>query len=207
VLGVKFEFINVSFDSIIPGLIAGRYDSIIGALAVTPDRLKQFNMVIYQNAGGGIVVAGGNPKGIKGVGDLCGLKVAMLKGAHFIEQLQASSDKDCVVASKPAIKMDIYNGSADTYQAVAAHRAEATYTSYDVARYTAENSHGSLGFIDQLYPDNPYGAAFTKQNLQLAKAVQAALSQIIKDGSYQKVLDKWGAGREALTSAELKQAP
>jgi ABC-type amino acid transport substrate-binding protein len=112
-----------------PSLLAGRYDTIIGARAVTPDRLKQFNMLVCQNTGGGIVVAGHNPKGIKGVEDLCGLKVAMINGAHVIDQLQEISNKGCTAVGKPAVKTDMYEGSADTYQAVAAHRADTTYTS------------------------------------------------------------------------------
>lgn len=50
-------------------------------------------------------------------------------------------------------------------QAVAAHRADATCASLDVIRYAAQNSNGSLGFVDQPYPDDdPHRAAFTKEN-------------------------------------------
>ena len=204
VLGVKFEFVSVTFDSLIAGLSANRYDTVIGSVAITPDRIKQFDMVNYQNAGAGIVVQGGNPDHIQGVEDLCGKKVAMLTGTHFIEQLTALSAKECEAKGKPKMQLDVYQQSADVFQAVAAKRADANYASYDVARYAAEKSDGTMTFVDKLYPDAGYGAMFTKENSELAKAFAAAMNEIIADGSYKQALDKWGAGAEAVTKSEVQ---
>lgn len=204
VLGVKFEFVSVTFDSLIAGLSANRYDTVIGSVAITPDRIKQFDMVNYQNAGAGIVVQGGNPSHIQGVEDLCGKKVAMLTGTHFIEQLTALSSKECEAKGKPKMQLDVYQQSADVFQAVAAKRADANYASYDVARYAAEKSDGTMTFVDKLYPDAGYGALFTKENSALAKAFAAAMNEIIADGSYKQALDRWGAGAEAVTKSEVQ---
>jgi polar amino acid transport system substrate-binding protein len=206
VLGLKAEFSNVAFDSILPGLLAGRYDTVIGALSATPERVKQFNMVTYQNAGAALLVSGGNPKHIAGLEDLCGLTVALLKGSIYIPLLQGRSATDCVGKGKSAIKLSIYDGSADYFQAVASRRADATYTGFEAAKYAADNSGGQLTFIDRLYPDIPYGAPFIKQNLQLAKAVQAAFTQIINNGTYGKIMAKWGVNKEAISASSLLQA-
>lgn len=206
VLGLKADFSNIAFDSILPGLLAGRYDTVIGALSATPERVKQFDMVTYQNAGTALLVSGGNPKHIAGIEDLCGLTVALLKGSIYIPLLQGKSQADCLAKGKPAIKLSIYDGSADYFQAVASGRADATYTGFEAAKYAADNSGGQLTFIDKLYPDIPYGAAFTKQNLQLAKAVQAAFTYIIHNGTYGQIMAKWGVTKEAISASTLLQA-
>ncbi|WP_327242118.1 ABC transporter substrate-binding protein [Streptomyces sp. NBC_01320] len=205
-LGVRFVFSNVSFDSIIPGLIAERFDTAITAMSITPDRLKQLNMLAYQNTGAALMVADGNPKHVSDLESVCGLKVAILKGSIYQQALTDATDKYCVPAGKPAIRIDTYAEGSDSYTAVAAGRADATYIDFAVAKYTAQQFGGKLEVLPTLYPDTPYGAAFTKDNVQLAKAVEAALAQIIRDGSYQKVLDKWGIGQEAVPSAHLQQA-
>lgn len=205
-LGLKAEFINVAFDSILVGLLAGRYDTVIGAMSATPERVQQFNMVTYQNAGAALLVSGGNPKHIEGLGNLCGLTVALLKGSHYIPILQGKSQADCVSKGKSPFKLNIYDGSADYFQAVASQRADATYTGFEAAKYAADNSGGKLTFIDKLYPDIPYGAPFTKQNLQLAKAVQVAFTQIINNGTYAKIMAKWGVTSEAISASRLLQA-
>lgn len=205
-LGLRAEFSNIAFDSILPGLMAGRYDTVIGALSATPERAKQFNMVTYQNAGSALLVTGGNPKKIAGLEDLCGKTVALLKGSIYIPLLQHTSATDCDPNGKAPINLSVYEGSADYFQAVASGRADATYTGFEAAKYAADNSDGKLTFIDKLYPDVPYGAALTKQNLQLAKAIQAAFNQIIKDGTYAKIMNKWGVPKLEITNADLMQA-
>lgn len=206
VLGLKAQFSNVAFDSIMPGLLAGRYDTIIGALSATPQRVQQFDIVTYQNAGAGLLVSGGNPKHIEGLQDLCGLTIALLKGSHYIPLLQGESKTDCADKGKAAFNLSIYNGSADYFQAVASRRADATYTGFEAARYAADHSGGQLTFIDKLYPDVPFGAPVTKQNLQLAKAMQAAFNHIIKDGTYNKIMAKWGVSKEGISASQLMQS-
>jgi polar amino acid transport system substrate-binding protein len=205
-LGLHAEFSNIAFDSIMSGLMAGRYDTVIGALSATPERAKQFNMVTYQNAGSALLVTGGNPKHIGDLEDLCGTTVALLKGSIYIPLLQSASATNCDAKGKPAIELSIYEGSADYFQAVATGRADSTYTGFEAAKYAADNSGGKLTFIDKLYSDIPYGAAFTKENLQLAKAVQAAFNQIIKDGTYADIMEKWGVSKLEIGSSDLMQA-
>lgn len=203
VLGLRAQYFNVAFDSIVPGLLAGRYDTVMGSLYATPARVKLLDMVTYENAGSALLVSGGNPKHIAGLQDLCGLKLALLKGSAYISILQAKSTAYCRNKGKSAISFNIYNGAADYFQAVASGRADATYTGYEAARYAADNSGGKLTFIDKLYPNVPVGAACTKQNGQLAKAIQMAFNYIIHDGTYARIMAKWGVTKEAVSASEL----
>lgn len=52
--------------------------------------------------------------------------------------------------------------------------------------------------------DAPVSVAFAKDS-PLEPAVQAALNSLIKDGSYQKILDHWSIGYGAVTEARRNQ--
>jgi polar amino acid transport system substrate-binding protein len=49
----------------------------------------------------------------------------------------------------------------------------------------------------------PYGISVNKDNMQLAQAIKAALDQMIADGSYKQILDKYGLGDGAVTEAVI----
>ena len=51
-LGIRIIWTNVSFDGIFPGLIAGKYDMIISAVTITPERAAEMAFADpYYNAG------------------------------------------------------------------------------------------------------------------------------------------------------------
>ena len=54
-LGLKVEVKNVSFDSVIPGIAAGRYDFTATNMSPTPERLKVLDMITYWAAGSSLV--------------------------------------------------------------------------------------------------------------------------------------------------------
>ncbi len=49
-------------------------------------------------------------------------------------------------------------------------------------------------------------AATTKEGNGFAAAAQAGLSHLIEDGSYAKILDRWGLSSEAVQKSELNPA-
>lgn len=50
----------------------------------------------------------------------------------------------------------------------------------------------TLEHMGHVYNTAPYGLVLPKGKGDYAKAVQGALQALIDDGTYQKILDKWG---------------
>lgn len=50
---------------------------------------------------------------------------------------------------------------------------------------------------------SPVGIAVAKDDLPLADAVAQAVNKLIKDGSYEKILDAWGTGAGCIDKAEV----
>ena len=79
-LGLQFHVENTVFNTIIPALTGNKCDIIISAQNITPDRLKQVDMIPFFQAGQSFVVAKGNPKAINTTDDLCGKAIASESG-------------------------------------------------------------------------------------------------------------------------------
>ncbi len=57
-MGVELELLPTAWDGIIPGLIAGKYDVIIGGMSITPARKEQVDFTDpYSNSGQGVTAS------------------------------------------------------------------------------------------------------------------------------------------------------
>jgi polar amino acid transport system substrate-binding protein len=204
-VGLPVKFTNGRFDSIIPGLEAGRFDMAIAAMSATVQRGEKVHFLLYQKTDARLLVRGGNPANIKSLADLCGRKVASLKGSLYNQVIDAVSAK-CKENGKPPADLSTYDSSDSVVQAIISGRADASYRDSAPIAVAAKASEGKLEIVGPEYPDTTYGVAFAKDNLALAKSMTAAMQAIMADGTYKAILDKWGLGSRAMTSATLLEA-
>lgn len=201
-LGLEPKWTNIRFDGIIPGLEAGKYDLGIASFSVTEERLKTVDFVSYFTAPGtGLLVKEGNPAGLGFDGDkLCGARLAAAKGTIQVDLIKQYS-ADCVGKGKKGVDG---NGQAfaaqnDAVLAVRSDRTDAMLADAPVANYLAKQTDGELEVVD--YDDEVanYGIAMTKNRGTLNQAVAGAIQALIADGTYGKILDKWGQDDGAVT--------
>jgi polar amino acid transport system substrate-binding protein len=204
-VGLPVKFTNGRFDSIIPGLEAGRFDMAIAAMSATVQRGEKVHFLLYQNTDARLLVRGGNPARIKSLADLCGRKVASLKGSLYNQVIDAVSAK-CKEHGKPPADLSTYDSSDSVVQAIISGRADASYRDSAPIAVAAKASEGKLEIVGPEYPDTTYGIAFAKDNAALAKSMSAAMQAIIADGTYKAILEKWGLGSRAVKSAVLLEA-
>src|SRR3972149_10235307 len=83
-LGVEVEFKQgAGFGGIVGDLKASRYDVVMSAISVTPERQAEIDLVPYFGpVGTGILTQKGNPEGFQSVEDLCGHPVAAQDGTY-----------------------------------------------------------------------------------------------------------------------------
>ncbi|MBO9523750.1 MAG: ABC transporter substrate-binding protein [Nocardioidaceae bacterium] len=205
-LGVDFKFENVSFDAILPGIDAGRYDIAISSMSITPERSKQVNFVKYMDAGGSLLVKGDNPKHIEGFEDLCGKTAANTTGSLHGEYLENYSKENCVANGKSPIKVVNFSDAAAPNQAVATGRADVCYRDFTANAYMAQKSDGQFKIVGGIVKTSPYGIAVGKDDEQLAEAINVALNAVIQDGSYLDILKKWDVDEAAITQSEVVKA-
>ena len=191
VLGIQINYESTGFNALMPGVMSGRYDGVMGAMTITPARTKQVIMVSYAVGGNTIVVRAGNPHNVKGFAELCGLKVATLLGSTNATELENQSAALCTGKGKPAIQLVSFADSSDL-QAVETGRADAQYDDYIRLSNEVKAHSDKLALVPDFFKaTGSSGAIFAPKNEQLAKAFQAAFEVVIKDGSYDAIIKKW----------------
>jgi polar amino acid transport system substrate-binding protein len=189
-LGVQMDFQNADFSGIIIGLAAAKYEMAMSSFTINADRLKTVDMVSYYKAGTSLAVLKGNPDKIN-LDDLCGKSVAVQKGTTQVEDLEARSTK-CTGAGKAAINLTQLTAQTDVNLALTAKRAQAMLADSPVIDYALKQTGGALEIIGDPYDSAPYGIALKKDQATYGQAVQGAVQALIDDGTYRKILDKWG---------------
>ena len=200
VLGVKFEFTNVSFDSIIPNL-GSRYDVGMSSFTDNKDREKVVDMVDYFSAGTSFIAKKGSSLNPSSVADLCGKTAAVEKGTTQLDDLNAQKKK-CKLT---ILAFPDQNGANLALQS---GRADVVMADSPVAAYAAKQSNGQFQSVGQAYGTAPYGIAVPKDSAHagLAEAISMALADLDKSGTYMQILQKWGVQAGAVTSFGLNGA-
>lgn len=193
VLGVKFQWENAAFDTLFASMKAGRYDLVYGATNDTPEREKAFTMLDYEQASQGFVVTKGNPHNIKTAEDLCGKSVAAVTGGVQPQWLRSTGEAICKKAGKPAINVLTFTDAAGEQLALREGKAQALMENYPTAVVFAQDSKGALELVPNLQVLKTYFAMVIPQSdKELTHALQQAWDTIMKNGTYDKIMTKWG---------------
>ncbi|MGA8260942.1 MAG: ABC transporter substrate-binding protein [Arenicellales bacterium] len=204
-LGVELRFVSTSFDAIIPGLVAKRYDMAMSAMTDNRKREKQVDFVDYFGSGGGILARTADKDKYKTLDSLCGVTVGIAKGTTEVADAEKQSAK-CKAEGKPAINSQIFARQNDMVLALQSGRVDAAMADAPNSAATAQESKGQLVLTGPAYDKSVFGIVFPKGSDQLMKAVQAATQKIMDDGTYLAILKKYGQQDNAITKATINGA-
>ena len=200
-LGLKTTFTTAPFPTLIQAIASGKYEVGVSSFTVNSDREKEATMVSYFNAGTQWATKKGNPTGIT-PDNACGHKVAVQQGTVQVDDLQARS-KACTKAGKKKITIDQYAAQDDATNAAISGKDDAMLADSPVCAYAVEKTNGQLQLLGDIYDAAPYGYVLQKNQTQFGEAIKGALQALIADGTYKKILDKWGVGQGAITNPEV----
>ena len=182
-LGVKAEFVVMDWDGIIPGLLGKRYDMIMSTMNITPDRQKQVNFVEYAKMSQVFVSGKGN--NIRSEADLAGKLVAV--------QAETTS-QDWLESVKETAKfkdMRTFKAATDTFLEVKNGRADVIVIDEPVGRYYARLDSATFTVTGQAMDPEPVGIAIRKEDVDLAKAVDQAYTELMDSGTVAQISWYW----------------
>ncbi|WP_439674222.1 ABC transporter substrate-binding protein [Embleya sp. MST-111070] len=204
-LGVKYDYKNSQFDSLITGITSKRFDIVMSAMTDKKERQGQgLSFVDYFRAGTSILVQKGNPQHIKSLDDLCGKTVA-LQQATTNEDVATAQSKKCQDSGKGAITIQKYEHDGEALLKLKSGAAAADLNDFPVAAYNAQTSGDGKDFEvtgDQIEA-GLYGIGVGKDNTQLQQALKSALEALIKNGEYAKILANWKVEAGAVTEVTI----
>lgn len=200
-LGVKANYVIATFDTILPGVKAGKYDVGLSSFTDTNEREASVDFVNYFSAGTQWAVR----KGVTIDPDnACGKTVSLQTGSTQADDLAAKS-ADCKKAGKKEIKILAFDSQEQAFSALSLGRADATAADSPVLAYAVLQTKGKLALAGKIYGQAPYGLPIAKGST-LSKSIQEAFTAIKADGTYDSILKKWGVQDGALKSFTINGA-
>ncbi|GAA3296526.1 hypothetical protein GCM10020295_26560 [Streptomyces cinereospinus] len=215
-LGVEFEFQNATFDTLIGGIAAKRYDVAMSAMTDTKPRQEGIDsetgkkvgagvdFVDYFTAGVSLYTNAGDTKGIKTWDDLCGRTMAVQRNT-FSHDLARDQAKKCTDAGKKTLRIEDFATNPEAETRMRSKGADVVSADFPIAAYSVKNAGGGTYFeiVGDQVEAGPYGIAVAKDNTQLRDALQAAVQAIIDNGEYEEIVKKWGVEDGAITEARI----
>lgn len=210
-LGLRFDFAQQPFDGIIPAMQAGKFPVTISAMTSSVERMEVLDFVDYSASGTGILVAKGNPQKIRTYLDLCGKAVAAQSGTKQVE-LVDSWQGECSAKGRKPIALSQFPKDSDGQLAIASGKVAASVATKPSAGYVAKTTADGGTFQVVEDPAAPTGYDATLNGIgvlkgdKLADAIQAALQSLMDDGTYSKILDRYGVTGIAIPKATIDGA-
>lgn len=204
-MGVEdIEWTVTEFGSLIPGLMANRFDMAAASQAILPDRCKQ---VIYSKPnssyGEGLLVRAGNPKDIHGYEDFAedsSLKLGIVSGADQLDFAHAYGISDRQIVAIP--------NNTDALSAVATGRVDAYAATGLTAARLAENSERvelAQPFTDPVIDGETVrswgGFTFHRGSTEFRDAFNEELAAFQETDEYREILRSHGLSDQDIDSA------
>lgn len=175
-LGMELVWEQVDFDSIIPGIQAGRYDAGVAGISITADRLENCDFSDPYFLANQVIVV--NPSSdIQSKADLTGKTIAVQTGT--------TAETYCLDNGYEILS---FASNIDAQAALTSGKADAWVVDNEVAVKMAGEQN--LTVLDEAMTSEPYALAFAKGS-DLVDQVNQALSQLLQDGTVEQIFQEY----------------
>lgn len=179
-MGLEAEIVTTAWDGIIGGLLANKYDAIVGSMTITAERDEVVDFVgPYYSDKRAIFTKPGSD--IKSLADLEGKKVGLTLGETHEDWARDKGYNINTYKGLPELLLELENGRVDAI------------VNDSIAAILAMSAKGQEFAMFDDPGTEPFGAgiAIRQGNPELAAAMQEALDSIMADGTYVELAEKW----------------
>ncbi|WP_298244148.1 ABC transporter substrate-binding protein [uncultured Bradyrhizobium sp.] len=204
-LGVKIVWSETPFAELIPSLQTKRADFIISGIQDRSSRRETADFIDYLTTGPQFFVMAESAAKI--ATDLCGRKVGTTRSTAFPLEIEKWSKQNCEAAGKPAIQYVPGENSIDVRNQLKQGRIDAAVQGSETLPYAQQQEAGKYRVIGEQLSTGYQGIMFRKDDAALREVVTEHLAAMIADGSYKRILDKFGLGANAVEKPMMNAAP
>ncbi|MFC0278712.1 ABC transporter substrate-binding protein [Falsigemmobacter intermedius] len=202
-LGLEPELIPVAWADWPLGLASGKYDAVIHNITVTEARKEKFDFSTYRNDLLGFYVAKNSPlTEITERQQIAGLKASVHSGTNQEEILLRWIEENKAEGLAPT---EVLYFDDDVVQDLALESGRIDFylgpNATSAFKAAKDGNIRLVGTLSGGFPLTAEIAVATKKGAGLADAVTAALNGQIANGTYGRVLGKWGLDAEAITES------
>ena len=185
-LGLELVISDMEFDAIIESVKGGKADIGLAGMTVTDERKEVVNFTTSYATGIQVVIVT-EDSAITSVDDLFN------EGGHAIG-VQRGTTGDLYstwdLEDAGLATIDRYGKGAEAVQALLTGKVDCVVIDNEPAKAFVAANEG-LKILDTEYAVEDYAAAMSKDNTALYEAVNAALDELIADGTVQAIIDKY----------------
>lgn len=208
VLGVDIHFVPTKFEGVVTGVQSGRYDMGSNLMQDLLKRQDLVDMVTYFNLYQSFVVLKGNPNNIHTLADLCGKTVAAKLGHAMIDYLQDYSKTNC---GGNDIKISTFPDQTGVLLALKTKRVQAMVASNDFIAGLTDGTNPEVvgiyeGLQDSIQVKQTPAAFAVAKDGGLAEPIKEAIDEIIRNGEYGKIMEKYQITGGAITQSQINAA-
>lgn len=185
--GFEVEFVNLSFDGLIPAIKNGDIDIVAAGMnKEDPERQKQVDFSDSYYDSQLFVAVPVDNETIKGIDDLTpDMKVAAQTGttgaAKVEELLKEGKIKEAVILDGlDTCMMQLINGDVS-----------AVINDKPVTETYMKKQPDKIKMVGEALNAESYGFAVQKDNKELLDKINAGLANVIADGTYDELIEKW----------------
>ena len=181
-LGLEVEIVDTDFGTIFTQLSTGRFDVVIAASTITPEREEQVNFSDpYYNAQQSLTVQAGSD-----ITTVEGLQPGTVIGV----QKRTTGEAWAMENVPEGVEIRSFPEGPDGYTALEAGVVDGVINDEPVAIAQVASRQG-LELVQVIPTGESYGIAVNPENEPLLAAVNAALQAIIDDGTYDTIYAKY----------------
>ena len=201
-LGLDVQFEQMGFASIIAGFDSGRYDIAMSGISDTEQRRESVDFVDYAEKSGGALVLASNATAPRSEEELCGRQIGVQNGSFFVELVEQLS-QGCEEAGKQAIEPILLPSAPELILALKSGRVEGAMYDTAAGGYQAKLSEDLFEVVGPIAFSLRDGIAVPKSQTELRDAIAAAIKELIEDGTYDSLLDRWGMTGNAIEEVTI----
>lgn len=191
-LGVKVEFVETEWDSIISGLDAGRFDIIVNQVTITDERKEKYDFSTPYTYIYGVLLTSKDNKDIKGFDDIKGLKSANSLTSNWHE-----------IAESHGAEIVGVDGFQQSVELIASGRADVTVNDnvayYD---YLKQQPDANLRLVTLTEDSQESAIMVTKGNDKLVAEIDKALAELAEEGVLTELSNKYFGSDVSQQAAE-----
>ncbi|MGH3391288.1 MAG: ABC transporter substrate-binding protein [Actinomadura sp.] len=182
-IGLKVEFAGTDFSALLSQVANRKFDAGSSAITITEARRKTVKFTNGYDFGYfGLDVPAGSP--IKSFAELKGKRVVVVQGTV--------QDDYATKQGLNPVRVPDYNSALNTLKT---RTSDAWISPAEIGEKTAKDSGGKVVLVTKELSPAPTAFAVAKDNPELLAALNKGLDEVIKDGTWTKLQERYYPGR------------
>ena len=185
-LGYTIQTVDMDFDALIPAVVNGKVDMVLAGLTVTDERKQNADFTASYATGVQVVI-------VKEDSEITSVDDLFAEGANHKIGVQQGTTGDlyCTwdIADAGLGTVEPYKTGTDAVLALTSGKVDCVVIDNEPAKNFVAANEG-LKILETEYVVEDYAIALAKDS-ELTETINAALEELIADGTVQSIIDKY----------------